>query len=409
MADNASKSAPYLQGVKVLDFTQYLAGPSCTRLMAEMGADVIKVEIAPYGDPIRSNSPRVDHRSGYFVQQNRGKRSVCVDLARPEAQDLLRELAAKMDIVVENFSPGVMDRRGLSYAELSKDNPRLIMASISGFGQTGVMAHKTSFDLIAQAMSGMMHVTGEADGPPLFVGAGIGDCTAGFHAFAAIGYALFRRTMTGEGSHIDISMVDSLFHMHEMNVHAPSMTNDEFKPRRNGRHHPAVAPAGSFKAPQGWIAILCTQRQLAQLWTAVGQPELIDDPRFRNNTTRLEHLNEMVAIIEDWMATFRTDAEVMAALEAQRVPCGLVLDPADARRHPYFIERNMVREISDPRAGSFHIPGFPLKFSDAPDEPDLVTPALGEHNGAVLSELLGMDQAAIDALTADGVLASKEY
>jgi CoA:oxalate CoA-transferase len=400
---------PYLAGVRVLDFTQYLAGPSCTRLMAEMGAEVIKVEIAPHGDPIRVGSPRKDHRAGYFVQQNRGKKSLCVDLSRPEATALLRDLIPEVDVVVENFSAGVMARRGLGYDTLSALNPRLIMASVSGFGQTGPLAHKTSFDLIAQAFSGMMHVTGEPDGPPLFVGAGIGDCTAGFHAFAAIGYALFHRTFTGKGTHIDVSMVDSLFHMHEMNVHAPSMTDGEWKPQRAGSHHPAVAPAGVFKAPQGWIAILCTHRQMDQLWQAVGRPELTDDPRFATLNGRLENLDEMVAIIEGWMATFATDEDVMAVLEEHRVPCGMVLNPADAKDHPYFQERRMVRQVTDPHAGTFDIPGFPLKFSDAPPEPDLATPALGEHNHEVLGQLAGYDADRIAALEAAGVLASKPY
>ena len=402
-------ATPYLEGIRVLDFTQYLAGPSCTRLLAEMGADVIKVEIAPNGDPIRVNSPRRDHRSGYFVQQNRGKRSVCVDLRRPEAVQALLDLIPQIDVVVENFSAGVMGRRGLGYDVLSALNPRLVMASVSGFGQEGPLAHKTSFDLIAQAMSGMMYVTGEADGPPLFVGAGIGDCTAGFHAFAAIGFALFRRTVTGVGTHIDVSMVDSLFHMHEMNVHAPSMTDGAWQPRRNGAHHPAVAPAGVFKAPQGYIAILCTHVQLPYLWKAIGRPELGDDPRFTKNDGRLAHLDELVAIVEDWMATFATDEEVLAALEAERVPCGQVLNPADAARHPYFIERRMVRQVTDPRAGTFDIPGFPLHFADAPPEPDLVTPALGEHNREVLGGLAGYDADRLAELEASGVLHSKEW
>ncbi|MDH4147253.1 MAG: CoA transferase [Acidimicrobiia bacterium] len=400
---------PYLAGTRVLDFTQYLAGPSCTRLMAEMGADVIKVEIAPHGDPIRVGSPRRDHRSGYFVQQNRGKRSICVDLRRAEAIEALLRLVPHVDVVVENFSAGVMARRGLGYDVLSSINPRLVMASISGFGQTGPLAHKTSFDLIAQAMSGIMHVTGEPDGPPMFVGAGIGDCTAGFHAFAAIGYALLHRVSTGRGTHIDISMVDSLFHMHEMNVHAPSMTGGEYKPHRNGAHHPAVAPAGVFKAPQGWIAILCSQLQLPGLWAALGRPELGEDERFRTNRGRLEHIGELVELVEGWMASFATDAEVLAALEAQRVPCGLVLDPADAAHHPYFVERGMVRQVTDPRAGTFDIPGFPLRFSDAPPEPDLATPALGEHNREVLHELAGYENAEIDALVEAGVLFRKDW
>ena len=164
-----------------------------------------------------------------------------------------------------------------------------------------------------------------------------------------------------------------------------------------------------FKAPQGYIAILCTHVQLPYLWKAIGRPELGDDPRFTKNDGRLAHLDELVAIVEDWMATFATDDEVLAALEAERVPCGEVLNPADAARHPYFIERRMVRQVTDPRAGTFDIPGFPLRFADAPPEPDLVTPALGEHNRAVLGELAGYDDERLAALEADGVLHSKEW
>ena len=253
-----------------------------------------------------------------------------------------------------------------------------------------------------------MHVTGEADGPPQFVGVGIADCTAGFTAFAAIGYALLRRTMTGQGSHLDISMVDALFHMHEMNVHAPSMTDGEWKPMRAGAHHPAVCPGGAYQGPQGYIMILCTQGQMPGLWNAIGRPDLAEDPRFVNNATRLEHVDEFVEVVESWMATFATDDEVIAALEAERVPCGPVLDPGQAYAHPYFQDRRMVREITDPLAGSFNVPGFPIKFSDAAPEPELVTPNLGQHNDDVLRDLCGYDEATIAALRDGGVLAEKD-
>lgn len=403
-----SEPTPYLQGFRVLDFTQYLAGPSCTRLLAEMGADVIKVEMAPLGDPIRANSPRRNRRSGYFVQQNRGKRSLCLDFGTPESTRIVKDLIHHIDVMVENYSPGVMARRGLDHDSLSAINPRLVTASISGFGQSGPLSHKTSFDLIAQGFAGIMHVTGEADGPPQFVGAGIADCTAGFTAFAAIGYALLRRTITGEGSHIDVSMVDALFHMHEMNVHAPSMTDGEWQPRRAGAHHPVVCPGGAYRGPQGYIMILCTQGQIGGLWAAMGRPDLADDPRFLNNATRLDNVDAFVELVESWMATFATDDEVLAALEAHRVPCGPVLDPSKAVDHPYFQERRMVREITDPLAGRFNVPGFPIRFSDAAPEPDLVTPNLGQHNREVLRDLCGYDESTVAELEQRGVLASKD-
>jgi CoA:oxalate CoA-transferase len=236
---------PYLAGVTVLDFTQYLAGPSCTKWLAEMGADVIKVEMAPWGDPQRAGVPRRNKRAGGFVQQNRGKRSLCVDLRKPEGLALVRRLVPVVDVVVENYSAGVMERRGLGYEQLRALNPAIIMASISGFGQTGPLKHKTAFDYIAQGYSGLMHITGDPDGPPMPTGIALADNNAGFHAFAGLGYALYRRSRTGKGCQIDISMVEALFHMQEHAVHAASMDAD-YQPKRQGPHY---GPSGVDRDP----------------------------------------------------------------------------------------------------------------------------------------------------------------
>ena len=396
---------PYLEGVTVLDFTQYLAGPSCTRLLVEMGADVIKVEYPPYGDPVRPSPPRRNGRSAYHVQQNRGKRSLSVDLTRPEGISLVEDLIPKVDIVVENYSPGVMERRGLGYSRLRELNPQIIMASISGFGQTGPLSEKTAFDFIAQAYSGLMHMTGEPDGPPMLIGAGIADTSTGVHAFAALGYALYRRDRTGEGSHLDIGMVDSMYHMQESAVSGPSMSDGEAVGMRTGRHYAPASPAGIFKGPEGWIVVFALENQIANLWSALGRPELADDSRFRNNRTRLEHRDDLTEIIEDWMTSFESDSDVIAVLEQHRVPCGPVVEPVKlADTHPHFLERGTVREVTDPVAGSMLIPGFPLRFSDAPELPELVAAEVGEHNNAVLGDLLGMDSEAVLALEEDGVL-----
>ncbi|MCP3992472.1 MAG: CoA transferase [Actinomycetia bacterium] len=399
---------PYLEGVTVLDFSQYLAGPACTRMLAEMGADVIKVEMPPHGDPQRSGMPRKNKRAGAYIQQNRGKRSICVDLSRPEGIALVAELVPHVDVVIENYSAGVMDRRGLGYEALAAINPRVIMASISGFGQTGPLAHKTAFDFIAQAYSGLMHMTGAPDGPPTFTGIALGDNNAGFHAFAALGYALYRRDRTGKGSHVDISMVEALFHMQETAVYAASM-DPSYEAMREGRHYGPLSPAGVFEGPEGWIVILCTQKQIAGLWEAMGRPELADDPRFGPPLARIEHRDALTTEIEEWMQSFATDAEVLATLEAARVPCGPVLNPAEAVNHPFFIERGAVRTVNDPLAGRVTIPGFPIKFSDAPPEPDLVTHALGQDNEAVLGDMLGYDEATIVALTTEGIIVSKQH
>jgi CoA:oxalate CoA-transferase len=401
----ANEQSPILDGVRVVDLTQYLAGPTVTRLMAEQGADIVKVEQSPSGDPTRSLGVVTDGRSGYFIQQNRGKRSLCIDFRSDEGLAIVRDLVARADVVVENYGPGVLEKRGLDWESLRTDNPRLIMASISAFGRNGMYSSKVGYDLIAQAFSGIMHMTGEPDGPPQPVGAGIGDVTAGVHAFAAIGYALYHRERTGEGQHLDISMVDSLFHQHELNVHGPAMTNMRWRPKRSGHHSSVNAPQGVFKAPEGWIVLLVLDRQWGNTCRALGRPELEDDPRFATLRGRKDNRAELISIIEEWMATFDTDEEVMAELEKHRVPAGQVIDPADAISHPYFRERNMVRDVPDPVLGSVTIPGDPFKFSARPEPLDLVAPLLGEHNDEVLAEL-GYDEARIADLRERGVTTS---
>ena len=388
-----------LEGVRVLDFTQYLAGPSCTRLLAELGADVIKVEHPPEGDPTRNLVPAQAGLSGVFMQQNRGKRSVCLDLRRPEAVDAIRRLVPHIDVVVENATPGVMERRGLGYADLSALNPRLIMASVSGFGQTGAYRHRSCFDFIAQGMAGVMHMTGDPEGPPYFVGIGLGDTNAGVHAFAGIGYALYQRDRTGRGTHLDISMVDALFHMQEYAVAAASISAGGFVPMRQGRHYQPVAPAGTFKGPEGWIVILCMPNQVPGLWAALGRPELARDPRFATQEGRVSHRAELTDLIEAWLAGFATDEAALAVLERHRVPCGPVLSPADAIAHPWFVEQGVVRQVTDPEGGTFAVPGFPIRFGGVRPDAPLAPAALGQHTAEVLA-LAGLDEVAARAAMA---------
>ena len=214
----------------------------------------------------------------------------------------------------------------------------------------------------------------------------MGDTNAGVHAFAALGYALYRRDRTGEGTHIDISMVEALFHMQETAVHSASM-DPKYVASRQGCHLGVLSPAGAFRGPEGWIVILCTQGQIEALWKAMERPDFAEDSRFANPLPRIEHRAALIAEIEAWMQEFATDAEVLAKLEACRVPSGPVLNPTEAGRHPFFVERRAVREIDDPRIGKLTVPGFPFKFSDAPAERDLVTHALGEDNEYVLRNL----------------------
>ncbi|MEN9726541.1 MAG: hypothetical protein RL434_907 [Pseudomonadota bacterium] len=391
-----------LDGIRVLDFTQYLAGPTVTRLMAEMGAEVIKVEHAPGGDPARGLPFMKDRRSGYFVQQNRGKQSLCLDLSKAESLDILRDLVRQCDVLVENYGPGVMARRGLDYAGAAALNPRIVMASISAFGRSGPLAHRTGYDWIAQAYAGFMHVTGPREGKPHPVGVGMADVGSGVHAFSAIGYALFHRERTGRGQYLDISMVDSLFHMHEVNVQAISLGNG-WQPGRMGSNHELVAPIGVFKGPEGYLVIMALQLQWPNLCQAMNRPDLEHDPRFAEPGPRAANQDALNPQIEAWLATFESDAAALARLEEFRVPCAPVISPFDAPNHPYFEERGTLRTVQDPFLGDFVMPGFPLKFSEQPEVATLVAPILGEHNARVLGDLLGYPQARLDDLAAAGV------
>jgi CoA:oxalate CoA-transferase len=396
-----------LSGCRVLDFTQYLAGPTVTRLMAEMGAYIIKVELAPMGDPSRLLPMVKNGRSGYFVQQNRGKKSLCLDFNKPAALEVVRELVSKVDIVVENFGPGVMEKRGLDYESLSKLNPRLIMASLSAFGRKSPLAHKTGYDMIAQSFSGLMHMTGEPNGPPTFVGIGIADVGSGVHTFAALGYALFHRERTGMGQYIDIAMVDTLYHMHDFGLQSHSISGGEFVPTRMGHYHDQICPAGVYKGPQGWIFILVLDRQWSNMAKAMGRPELRDDPRFATNAERTKNADQLNAIVREWVLSFPRDEAVIAVLEENRIACSLVQSVVDTMNHPHYKARNMVRTVSDPILGEVTIPGFPLKFSADPELPEgIEAPLLGQHGEQVLGEVLGYSESELRRLRDSGVLYS---
>jgi crotonobetainyl-CoA:carnitine CoA-transferase CaiB-like acyl-CoA transferase len=298
----------------------------------------------------------------------------------------------------------VLEKRGLDYASLKSINPRLIMVSISAFGRKSPLSHKVGYDLIAQAFSGIMHMTGDADGPPQFVGLGIADVGSGVHAFAALGYALYYREKTGVGQHIDMAMVDALYHMHEVNVQAYTGTNGQYTPKRAGSHHPLVCPCGTFKGPQGWIVILALDRQWASVVQALGRPELLNDPRYATGLDRGKNQKELISIIEAWLQSFPTDEAALQVLEEHRIPSAPVMAVADTITHPYFTARNMVRTVPDPIMGEVTIPGFPFKYSAFPEQPDLRAPLLGEHNADVLKEQLGYSVEQVAALCESGVL-----
>jgi len=397
-----------LEGIRVLDFTQYLAGPTVGRLMAELGAEIIKIEIAPGGDPERGLPIAEDGRSGYFIQQNRGKKSLALDLKKPESDEIVRGLIKNVDVVLENFGPGVMEKKRLAWPDVQAINPAVIMASISAYGRESPLSHKTGYDWVAQAFSGIMHMTGAREGPPMPVGIAVADVSTGVHAFSAIGYALFHRSRTGEGQWLDISMVDSMFHMHDVSIQGYTLSKGRFRPHRQGNHHELIAPFGVFRGPSGYICILSLQPQWKNVCAAIGRPELENDPRYADTPTRASNQADLIEIIETWMQGFPDNEAVLDHLEKHRVPAAPVMDPAEAIDHPYFRERGMVREIVDPVMGELAIPGFPLRFSAQPERLDLVAPTLGQHNAEVLSGILGYSSERIAALAGDGVLVSRD-
>jgi crotonobetainyl-CoA:carnitine CoA-transferase CaiB-like acyl-CoA transferase len=409
MSEPHGDEAPrILEGIRVLDFTQYLAGPTVTRLMAELGADIVKVEQAPGGDPSRNLPFKQDGRSAYFVQQNRGKRSVCLDFSRPESTEVLLDLVRAADVVVENYGPGVLEKRGLDYESLRAVNPRLVMASISAFGRrNSPLAHKVGFDTIAQAFSGFMHMTGERDRPPQYVGVGFADVSAGIHALTGLSLALFHRERTGRGQWVDISMIDCLYHAHEMNVQLAA-ANPKVDPMRNGQHGGVGFPVGTFRGPQGYLVIIALDRQWPNFCAAIGRPDLAEDPRYADARSRAKARVELAELTEAWMATFATDQEVLDVLDAHRVPCAPVMTPRQTLTHPYFLEREMVRVVPDPVLGEVTIPGFPFKFSERPDLPHLEAASLGRDNAEALTDWAGYDPDRIAALAGDGVLFARD-
>ena len=396
-----------LEGIKVLDITQYLAGPTVGRLMAELGAEVIKIEIAPDGDPSRSLPVSKKGTSGYFVQQNRGKKSVGLDIKKSGSSQIIERLIKQADVFVENLGPGVLEKRKWDWKNARHLNDRLIMASISMYGKTGHLSHKTGYDWAAQAFSGLMHMTGERNGPPTPVGIGIADVGAGVHAFAGIGMALFHRMRTGKGQFIDISMVDALFHMHDLSIQGSSLSKDNWKPKRCGAHHELIAPFGVFKGPTGYLVILSLQRQWPLVCNAMNKPELIEDDRFHDLKSRAQNRDILRNIIESWAKSFRTNDELLKLFESFRVPAAPVLEPAEAINHPYFKSREQVREIRDDALGTFLIPGFPFKFSDQ-DTPLLNAPYLGQHNREVVIEQLGFSETEFLMFEKDNILISRQ-
>jgi CoA:oxalate CoA-transferase len=401
-----------LEGYRVLDFTQFVAGPTCTRLLADMGAEVIKLELAPDGDRIRSDGLRSQKpeyqgstHSTYYLQHNHSKLSFAIDMKKPGAKELVMGMIPQVDVVVENFAPGVIDRLGFSYKDVKKINPKIIMCSISMAGQTGPLSFKAGYDFIGQAYAGVTDGIGEVGGPPAMTTMAIGDISTGVAAAMAIGFALVHRERTGEGQYLDASLLDTYFHMHERSVPIVSLRGDKYKPTRSGSLHPDGAPTGMYHYKDDqYVQLTVTPHQWPQFVRALKMPELATDPRFKSARARRDNREALRDVVEEWLKTFQTRDDAIAALDAERVPCAPVLTVNEAMKHPHMTERKTVRWVEDPQLGRVAITAMPVKFSAWPDRSDVHASRLGEDNEKILEGLLAMPKDKIKKLYDDGVL-----
>ena len=397
-----------LDGVKVLDFSHYVAGPHCTRLMAEAGADVIKVE-ALSGDASRQLPVIKEGRSGYYIQHNRGKRCMALDLRTKEAQDICHELAIQSDVVIENFTPGVMKKYNMDWASLSKINPDLVMCSISCLGQEGPLSKFPGFDYIGQAYSGIMGMTGQVDGPPALSGMAFGDISTGAHAYGAIVSALYHKANGGGGQYLDMTLLDCLFSYHEMNVQVYDASNGQMVPKRSGHQHSFVAPLGLFKCGGRYLVIVAIGPQWVNLCKVLGKEEWVDEPRFADPVIRNENRDEISAAIEAWLDTIG-DAEkaVKILVEDNHVPAAPVLDVPEVMEHPHMMQRGIVQTVVDPKFGEVKIPASPMRYSQFKEPLDLEASSLGQHNEEILREQLNYSAEQIASLSEAGVIGSAD-
>ena len=372
-----------LDGLRVLDLTQVMAGPFCSMLLCDMGADVIKVE-PPAGDSTRRMPGGVGGDSPSFNAVNRGKRGIVVDLKQPAGRGAVRRLAAASDVLVENYRPGVLEKFGLSYAALSGPCPRLVYASISGYGQTGPSAGKGGFDLVAQGVSGIMSVTGEAGRPPVKAGIPVTDLGAALFAVAGILSALLARARTGRGQFVDTSLVDAGVALSVWE--ATQYFSGRGVPEPLGSAHRMNAPYQAVRCADGYMTIgAANDRTFRGLCEVLGHPEWADDPEYRDDTHRIRNLGALVARIEAVMEA-RPRSHWLERLEGRGVPCGPINDYAEVMADPHVRARGLVVDTDHPTLGRIETLGTPIKLSETPLAPGRPAPRLGEHTDAILAD-----------------------
>jgi CoA:oxalate CoA-transferase len=394
-----------LAGLLVVDLTWYLAGPYATMVLADLGAEVLKIEQPRGGDPVRGNGPywNADQRySSYFMSVNRGKQSLVLDLKQERGRDLLRDLAARADVLVENFLPGAMERLGLDYAALAERNPRLVYASCSGFGQTGPYARRPALDVIIQAMAGTMSITGDADGEPMRAGMSVGDLSGALFTTIGILAALQERERSGCGQRVDVALLDAQVALLE-NAFARYFATGEV-PERQGTSHPLITPFQSFATADGYLVVAASpQAHWRGLCDVLERPDLKDDPRFAERADRTRHRAALIALLAP-IFRGRTTAEWVERLVAAGVPCGPVNAIDTVADDPHLAARGMFVDLDVPGLGTAHTVNSPLHLDRTPVAPAGPPPALGADTDRALAAHLGLDAATLAALRAHGII-----
>ncbi len=392
-----------LEGIRVLDLTRALAGPFCTLMLGDNGADVIKVEMPGSGDDTRKwGPPFIGEESAYFLSINRSKRSLTLNLREPQAKEIFLKLAESSDVVVENFTPGVMERFGLGYDEVKQTNPKIVYCSISGFGQDGPYRNRPAYDQIMQGVSGLMSITGEPDGEPQKIGIAVTDIGAGMWSAFAIMAALHHREQHGEGQYIDVSMMDA--QVAWLTYQAAYFFANGEPPKRMGAAHPTLVPYQAFMCQDGkYINVAVgSERIWGRFCQGVHREDLQNDPEYAENSDRVRNRAKLVPMLQEYFLT-RPVADWVEELQEANVPCGPINDLADVFADPQVLARNMYLEIPHPTLGAIKQTGLPIKFSLTPGGLDRHPPLLGEHNQEILADL-GYSVAQVEKMKENAII-----
>jgi len=391
-----------LDGIRVLDLTRVLAGPFCSMILADMGAEVIKVEEPGKGDDTRSWPPHISGEATYFMSVNRNKKSLTLNLKSPDAKKIFTGLVKKSDVVLENFRPGTMEKLGLGYATLAKLNPKLVYCGVSGFGESGPEGGRGGYDLIVQAESGLMDITGFPDGPPVKMGTSIADLVSGMSAAHGVTLALLARTKTKKGQKVEIGMLDTMAAL--LTYQAGIYWGTGRKPARRGNEHPSIVPYEVFKAADAYLTLGVANNSLwERCCGAMDRQDLVKDPRFATDSARVENRATLVPLLNEILGE-RTADEWMKRFETAGVPAGRIRTVPEVCESEHLKARGMIRTLTHPKAGSITVFGVPIKLHATPGEVKTPPPTLGQHTDQVLKTLLKLTPARVKNLRAEGAI-----